>query len=866
MKRSPQAIPPKVPVIPDITSSLSESSQLTVSSTGGVEDMEIKEVNLVVPLSPGFDKTMSVYEGVVLKKGRLGRTWSERYAILNDRNVIVLFRKLKKNGTPILTFKIERDSMCTISEGKKETYNLKIVGSKNGHISTFDFHVKTLDVAKQWQNSVQAAAKKATSMGQANNEKISLRNVGNTPAAIKNVIRTAEMNQKRALEEMKAYYEGTGSERKKSSCAKIRNDRHNVMEAMNFHHWRTMVVENGLRIKTDSEVVLDIDDIKHRRSLMNTSLTLMACVACVGVTVLWREILTCAYTCVVCVCFIAFVVVWVVYSLPTPLGYPSLQCTQVVMTHPEDIFNLIMDSTKWMRVDTAFVKYEVVANIDEHTDIVHIVLKPIWKGFFWMQPRDLCLTRYWRREESGGYVIVSQSTSHHLCPPSRDYVRAVIPGMAWNIMPKSADADARPHGECRVMFTVTLEPNGWSSIFRMFSEDISFVMPMLRNLICIKDAFSYHGYEEVSLDEKSDAELEPTQHHETLVSVDHQGYVMGVRMLNTNAPPGTYHEPHASKFKVRGSNYLVDGKKVVSRPSAFNLVGVDVFSFEDPSQRYNLCSRPDNIVYKINEQDPDCAFTFVINFVVPCAENLAVACYYQPSNRSWRDENTPFVDLISDFIDGDDHYRNNRFKLIPSVEKGSYILRKLVSGKPAIIGNKGLKNPYFQSDNWFEVDIDVNSDAHAREITGMAVGVTKSLVVDIAFLIESQHEDELPETILGAIRFDQIALKKVAEVIPKDRLTTGPCLSPRSSTTKRKSSTSSVDNVCDHSISTSPHLRVTEEGIPLLKTGMKMTSVRSRGMHSLIGQQKQKHVSRHSSDDLVNKVYSMKTADKAKYT
>jgi hypothetical protein len=74
----------------------------------------------------------------------------------------------------------------------------------------------------------------------------------------------------------------------------------------------------------------------------------------------------------------------------------------------------------------------------------------------------------------------------------------------------------------------------------------------------------------------------------------------------------------------------------------------------------------------------------------------------------------------------------------------SFILRKALGAKPALIGNKGLRIPYFKGENWFEVDIDVDSDSQARNITGMVIGATKSLVVDIAFLIESQLQEVQP--------------------------------------------------------------------------------------------------------------------------
>lgn len=41
---------------------------------------------------------------------------------------------------------------------------------------------------------------------------------------------------------------------------------------------------------------------------------------------------------------------------------------------------------------------------------------------------------------------------------------------------------------------------------------------------------------------------------------------------------------------------------------------------------------------------------------------------------------------------------------------------------------------------------------------GLVLGATKGLTVDLAFLIESQHEAELPETILGTVRFRHVDL------------------------------------------------------------------------------------------------------------
>ncbi|KNC86788.1 hypothetical protein SARC_01081 [Sphaeroforma arctica JP610] len=810
--------------------------------------------------TPLDDTQPSVYEAVILLKGRLGRTWSERYCILNAQSYMLVYRKLGSNGSPLLTFKIQSGALCTITEGRKDTFAIHVVNAQNAPIDKFEFNVKTLEVAKQWQTHLLQAAERETAKRLAG-ERLSLRDVGTAPAAIRDVLKRAEINSRRAVEQMMTLARGHSRHTSETSDKLQQGIEDGLLiDAMNLFHWRTVKVDNGLRVQADNDPVLTVDEIIRRRRVLWRQLYLLLAICVAWVCAVWSDVVPLLHATLLAVATVGLSVYHFVSCFEDMPGHPSVQVAEVVAADPESIFALIHDTTRWLRIDPSMIGYEVIEKIDEHTEtgvlgldtctctghahahvhaqahewamlkwfgidtagVIHIIHAPLWKGWFWMLPRDLCLTRYWRREDNGGYIIIMQpfspvdlsvyinknvilpslthstvssptpshrglcslsyhllqSTSHHKCPPSPNFVRAVIPGASLMIMPSLDNTTARPTSI--VQQTCTMDPGGYSQYFRWFEEDYTFVLPIMRSLLCLRDAFSWTNFDHVAI--YNGEEKEPTKHQQT-VSVDHQGYVMGVNKLSTNAPTHMYHEPHASKFKVhaaqetkgnyvRGPIYLMDGKKVTAQPSAFNLVGMDVFAFEDPSQRYNLASRPDNTIYKLNQQDPNCPFTFVVTFVVPCAENLSVACYYQPTDSDWREKRSTFCDVLSDFMDGDDNYRNQRFKLIPSVEKGSYILRKMVAGKPAIVGNKGLKNPYFHGDNWFEVDVDVNSDAHAREITSMAVGVTKSLVVDIAFLIESKTAEELPETIIGTVQFDRIALKSIAVPIAKNTPTT----------------------------------------------------------------------------------------------
>jgi hypothetical protein len=56
------------------------------------------------------------------------------------------------------------------------------------------------------------------------------------------------------------------------------------------------------------------------------------------------------------------------------------------------------------------------------------------------------------------------------------------------------------------------------------------------------------------------------------------------------------------------------------------------------------------------------------------------------------------------------------------------------------------------------VDLDTSSSSAANYITGMVRGATKSLAVDLSFLIEGIRPEELPEVLIGAVRFTHLDL------------------------------------------------------------------------------------------------------------
>ena len=110
-----------------------------------------------------------------------------------------------------------------------------------------------------------------------------------------------------------------------------------------------------------------------------------------------------------------------------------------------------------------------------------------------------------------------------------------------------------------------------------------------------------------------------------------------------------------------------------------------------------------------------------------------------------------------------DAFRNARFKLIPSVSDGPWLVKSAVGSRPALLG-KTLKQRFFVGEGYTEVDIDCNSSPAEGRIVSLVKSYAKSLVVDLAFVLEAQTAGELPETLLGSARLRHVDLSE--EAIP----------------------------------------------------------------------------------------------------
>ncbi len=232
--------------------------------------------------------------------------------------------------------------------------------------------------------------------------------------------------------------------------------------------------------------------------------------------------------------------------------------------------------------------------------------------------------------------------------------------------------------------------------------------------------------------------------------------------------------PGNCNFKVRGKNYLLDKKKISAAVPMFELVAVDLLEMEEPI--YHVCKHLPSV-----EHSP-APFLFCVQMMVPASPPVSLVCSWaapfdmtnDPTDlvKQFEKDHGPipenieaFMRAFTEFVAGDgpeaDAKRNQRFKLIPNIARGSWIIKQSVGTTPVILGKK-LATKYYRGKNYFEVDVDIGANSVAASITNLVCGATKSLAVDLGVLIEGQSEETLPEQLIGTVRLDALDLKSAA--------------------------------------------------------------------------------------------------------
>ncbi|XP_062192839.1 protein ENHANCED DISEASE RESISTANCE 2-like isoform X2 [Phragmites australis] len=229
------------------------------------------------------------------------------------------------------------------------------------------------------------------------------------------------------------------------------------------------------------------------------------------------------------------------------------------------------------------------------------------------------------------------------------------------------------------------------------------------------------------------------------VTIDPSHFHSTLRRAKNENDPNSWSAPGGEKFMIRGKTYLTDYTKVVGGGPLLKLIAVDWFKVNERFDAVAL--HPKSLVQ--SEAAKKIPFILVINLQVPAKPNYNLVMYYAAERAVNKDS------LLGRFIDGTDAFRDARFKLIPSIVEGYWMVKRAVGTKACLLG-KAVTCNYLRQDNFLEIDVDIGSSSVARSIIGLVLGYVTSIVVDLAILIEAKEEKELPEYILGTVRLNRV--------------------------------------------------------------------------------------------------------------
>ncbi|XP_057963858.1 protein ENHANCED DISEASE RESISTANCE 2 isoform X3 [Malania oleifera] len=490
----------------------------------------------------------------------------------------------------------------------------------------------------------------------------------------------------------------------------------------------------------------------------------------------------------------------------------AMKAVGVVEATCEEIFELVMsmDGTRF-EWDCSFQDGSLVEEVDGHTAILYHRLQLDWFPMF-VWPRDLCYVRYWRRNDDGSYVVLFCSREHENCGPQPGFVRAHIESGGYNISPLKP-RNGRPRAQVQHLMQIDLK--GWgvgyissfqqhcllqmlnsvAGLREWFSQtderNAPPRMPLMVNMSSASvsskngkkpqdssvhptslDHMNAAGRISVMMDEYSDddeefpiAEAEqeayPTRlenevnrtalEEETTNQIDLSCFSGNLRRDDRDNARDCWRISDANNFRVRSKHFCYDKSKIPAGKHLMDLVAVDWF--KDTKRMDHVARRRGCAVQVASEKG---LFSIAINLQVPGSTHYSMVFYFVTKELVTGS-------LLQRFVNGDDEFRNSRLKLIPSVPKGSWIVRQSVGSTPCLLG-KAVDCNYIRGHDYLEIDVDIGSSTVANGVLGLVCGVITSLVVDMAFLVQANTPDELPERLIGAVRVSHIELSSA--VVP----------------------------------------------------------------------------------------------------
>lgn len=213
----------------------------------------------------------------------------------------------------------------------------------------------------------------------------------------------------------------------------------------------------------------------------------------------------------------------------------------------------------------------------------------------------------------------------------------------------------------------------------------------------------------------------------------------------------------------------------------FKLRGMDVFKTVNGFPEEKIWRQP--VLEKGGLRDVP---TFVANLMLPWG-NL-VLYFEMPSwvqrfsDIKVEKDDSEDIKALKLFLLGDETYRNPRWKLLPCLVDGPFIIKAMAPPKTEItVAGNRIPLTWHQYDQsvdktgktraaLLEADCDLISDSAVRKITNIVRGQVKKVKIDCAMIIDKPYlsTDDEPSACIGLWRMDRVDMKQTAILPEKD--------------------------------------------------------------------------------------------------
>ncbi|XP_015893082.2 protein ENHANCED DISEASE RESISTANCE 2 isoform X1 [Ziziphus jujuba] len=493
-----------------------------------------------------------------------------------------------------------------------------------------------------------------------------------------------------------------------------------------------------------------------------------------------------------------------------------VKAVSVVDASADTTFEVLLSLERHQRYEWDMLTgdLEMVDPCDGHYDVVYGTYDPKYVTR-WQSKRDFVFSRQWFRGQDGTYTILQFPAIHKKKPPRSGYRRTKINPSTWEIRDLNTSMGSHTP-RCVVTQTLEIHSAGWfrwkKNHCSKFEKSVPYALLCqvagLKEFIAANPPLKFESaatvvhskvsevsvsngeYEDAevqdqffdatdsSSEEEDSDENEVTDKKDARVKLKNVSWAISSLALKKTSAPDANKEldPHANPividssqfngslhkgkdetdvncwtapsgkgFMIRGKNYLKDHSKVTGGDSLLKLLAVDWLKADRCID--SIALHPKCIVQ--SEAGKRLPFMLVINLMVPAKPNYNLILYYAADRPLNPDS------LLAKFVNGSDLYRDSRFKLIPSIVEGYWMVKRAVGSKACLLG-KAVTCNYLRQDNFLEINVDIGSSSVARGVIGLVLGYVTSIVVDLAILIEAKEEAELPEYILGTVRLSRV--------------------------------------------------------------------------------------------------------------